>query len=247
MPSIRRQLVLPFAHQAAYDGRDFLPAASNRDAVAWLQRATEWPERRLALAGPAGCGKSHLLHAWAERAGAVRLPGPLIHDLGEVPEAGALALDDADMVTSDVLLLHLLNTARDRGLFVLMSARAPPARWPVCLADLASRLRAITLVEIQPPDDDLLRALLVRLLADRQLAVPQAVQDWMLLRLPRSPNALREAVARLDRASLARGRAITRSLAAELLADEAGSDMELDDDESSSPQRRLCPQASRLL
>src|SRR6185312_17541468 len=91
------------------------------------------------------------------------------------------------------------------------------ARWPVRLPDLASRLRAIAAVEIGPPDDSLLRSLLARLLADRQLTVAPAVQDWLLLRLPRTPAALRETVARLDHAALVSGGRVTRALAASVL------------------------------
>jgi chromosomal replication initiation ATPase DnaA len=218
MPSERLQLLLPFPHAPGYDARDFLPAASNQEALTWLE--TEWPDRRLALWGPEGCGKSHMLHIWAEQAGARILRGQALQDLDGVPESGALALDDADNVGSEPLLLHLLNTARDRLLRILLSSRAPPSRWTVRLPDLSSRLRAITAVEIRPPSDDLLVALLVRLLADRQLSVAQSVQDWLLTQLPRSPSALRQAVARLDRASLASGKPITRSFAARVVAED---------------------------
>jgi len=219
MQSTRLQLALPFPHEATYDARDFLPAESNHEALAWLRQAADWPEQRLALWGQAGCGKTHLLRVWAASIGAPCLAGQAVRDLDGVPDNGTLVLDDADTVAPDTALLHLLNVARDRGLWVLLSGRTPPARWPVRLPDLASRLRAVTPVEIRPPDDALLRALLMRLLADRQLAVPQSVQDWLLLNLPRSPAALRTAVGRLDRASMAFGKAITRSLAASLLHD----------------------------
>jgi chromosomal replication initiation ATPase DnaA len=218
----RLQLLLPFPHVPGYDSRDFLAAASNEAALAWLE--VEWPDRRLALWGPAGCGKSHLLHMWAKRTGAQTLTGEMLtdqalQDLDGIPENGALMLDDADIVASEPLLLHLLNMARDRALHLLLSARTPPSRWPMKLPDLTSRLRAITAVEIQPPGDDLLAALLMHLLSDRQLSVGRSVQDWLLTRLPRSPEALRKAVGVLDRASLAAGRPVTRSLAARILAD----------------------------
>ena len=213
----RCQLLLPFRHQPRFDARDFIEACSNREAVAWL--ATEWPERRLALFGPSGCGKSHLLHIWAERCAAVVLSGPALVSLDDLPTDGALALDDADTVSDERLLLHVLNTARDRGLRLLLSGRSAPSRWAARLADLSSRLRAMATVEIQAPDDELLAALLMRLTADRQLAVTQAVQEWLLLRLPRSAAALREAVVRLDRESLVSGTAITRALAAKVLKD----------------------------
>lgn len=214
-PFERRQLLLPFPYAPGYDSRDFLPAESNLEALAWLE--TEWPDNRLLLWGPDGCGKSHLLHIWAERTGAKILIGPMLHNLDGIPESGDLALDDADTVGSEALLLHMLNTARDRGLRLLLAARTAPSRWPVRLPDLSSRLRAIAAVEIKPPSDDLLAAVLMRLLSDRQLNVALPVQDWLLARLPRSPAALLQAVVRLDKASLSSGRAITRSLAAKVL------------------------------
>ena len=228
----RLQLPLPFQHQPGYDAQDFLPSSSNEDALAWLK--AEWPDRRLALFGPAGCGKSHLLHIWAKRTGAVLLAGQALMDLDAVPQTGALALDDADTVLDETLLFHLLNTAKERGLATLLTGRAAPARWPVRLPDLSSRLRAMASVEIHQPGDDLLASILMRLLAERQLAVPQTVQEWLLLRLPRSPAALREAVARLDRTSLASGSAITRSLAARVLADADFTGADPDEDSMSA-------------
>jgi chromosomal replication initiation ATPase DnaA len=213
----RLQLSLPFQHETSYYACDFIPAASNQDALRWLE--ADWPDRRLALFGPAGCGKSHLLHVWAGRTNAVILAGQTLADLEHVPQCGALVVDDADTVMNDQLLLHLLNTARDRGLCLLLSGRAAPSRWPVCLPDLSSRLRAITAIEIGRPDDELCSLLMMRLLADRQLAVATSVQEWLLRRLPRSPEVLREAVARLDRASMVHRSAITRPFAARVLAE----------------------------
>lgn len=216
MATARLQLALPFPRQADYQAMDFIAARSNEAALAWLTRS-DWPEQRLAIWGQDGCGKTHLVHVWAQRHDAVLLAGPMLNDLALMPEAGALALDDANMVAEDHVLLHLLNTARDRGLSVLLSARLPPARWPVGLPDLSSRLRALSAVEIHQPEDGLLHALLVRMLAERQLEVAPAVRAWLLRRLPRSPAVLRDAVASLDREGLAFGKAITRSLAARAL------------------------------
>ena len=116
-------------------------------------------------------------------------------------------------------LLHLLNGAAEAGCQVLLAARAAPSRWPTRLPDLASRLRAVTAVDIAPPGDAMLRTLFASLLAGRQLAVPDQVQHWLLLRLPREPGALREVAARLDRTALAAGRRVTHAIAAQVLAE----------------------------
>ncbi len=209
------QLPLPFQHEPRFGADDFVRACSNQTALAWFE--TDWPERRLALFGPKGCGKTHLLHIWAQQTGAILLSGKALTDLDGMPQDGALALDDADTVRDETLLFHFLNAARDRHLRVLLSGRTAPSRWPVHLPDLSSRLRAITVVEIGQPDDDLLEALLIKLMADRQLSISPMVQKWLLIRLPRSPAVLREAVARLDQESLVSGIAITRQLAARML------------------------------
>jgi chromosomal replication initiation ATPase DnaA len=212
------QFPLPFPHHPAYAAADFLAAPSNQDALTWLDRTDEWPDHRLALWGEPGCGKTHLLRLWAARRGATLLAGQDLRGLPDQPPAGGAAIDDADAIAEEPALLHLLNAAREAQCPILLAARTPPARWPLSLPDLASRLRAITAVEILPPEDSLLRALLLRLLSDRQLAMGQGLQNWLLLRLPRSPAALHEAVARLDQAALAAGGAVTRTIALAVLA-----------------------------
>ncbi len=213
-----RQLLLPFAHAPPY-AADFLPADSNAEALAWLARAADWPQRRLALWGEEGCGKTHLLHLWTARTGAVLIGGPALSD-GLAPPAQARAIDDAD-AAPELALLHLLNAAAEARQPVLLAGRQPPTRWPVALPDLASRLRAITAVEIRPAKDSLLRAVLAKMLAERQLAVPEPVQEWLLARLPRTPGALREAAAGLDRTSLGAGAPITIGLARRALPEMA--------------------------
>jgi len=211
-----RQLPLPFVTQPHYAAMDFVPAASNEAARAWLARRADWPFGRLVLCGPQGAGKTHLLHIWCEVEGVDPWSGPALRGIPRLPQTGPIAVDDADLA-EETALFHLINAAGEARRSLLLSAREPPARWHTCLPDLASRLRASATAMIGPAEDDLLRALFARLLAERQLAVPEAVQSWLLTRLPRLPASVQEAVARLDHAALAEGRAITRALAATIL------------------------------
>ncbi len=220
-----RQLALPFAHHPRFERADFLAAASNEAALAWLGPGGHagWPSRRLALCGEAGSGKTHLLHVWAREHDALLLPGTALRDLDalfRMPGGwGGIAVDDADASPDEPALLHLLNAAHESGLPVLLTARAAPSRWPVALPDLSSRLRATHSVALGRPDAALLRILLMRLLVERQLGVTQGVIDWLMPRLPRTAGAMREAAHRLDEATLASGRGVTRSLAASVLAE----------------------------
>jgi len=213
-----RQLALPFPHCDRYEAGDFLRGRANEEALAWLENPAAWPGLQLAVHGDPGTGKTHLLHMFAARRNAVLLPGAAVRGLPSLPLGSAIAIDDADTAPEPEALLHLLNAAAEARLPVLLAGATPPARWPACLPDLDSRLRAITAVSLGRPDDALLQALLARLIAERQLRVDEIVQTYLLARLPRSCGAIREAAARLDRASLAAGRRVTRPLAAEILA-----------------------------
>lgn len=209
------QLPLPFAPVRREFAAPVIEAQSNAVARAWLARTAEWPSRRLALWGPQGSGKTRLLAAWAERNGAQRLHGATLRF---TPPETAVAIDDADRAPT-LALLHTLNAAHEAGHPVLLAATTPPARWPVSLPDLASRLRATTAVAIEPPEDDLLHALLPRLLAERQLRPSEATLHWLLARLPRTHAALAEAVERLDRAAQAFAVPIAPALARQVLPD----------------------------
>jgi chromosomal replication initiation ATPase DnaA len=212
-----KQLALPFAEEKNYAAEDFCAAPSNALARDWLARPEAWSNGRLVLWGEPGCGKTHLLHIWANAQGATLLNGPELRGLIRV--RGPVAVDDADILPEATALLHLLNSAAEAGFPVLMAARLPAARQSIKLADLASRLRAAESAQIRTPEDELLALLLTRLVADRQLAMGLAVRNFLLTYLPRTAAALREAVARLDRATMDRGGKITRQLAAELLED----------------------------
>jgi chromosomal replication initiation ATPase DnaA len=246
-----RQLALPLpAPAASYDPAELLADDSNAEARAWLERPGGWPFGRLALYGPAKSGKTHLLR-WA----AARHPGwallegggPALRGLPRPPAGAAgLVLDDADMAAEEAALFHLINLCMERGQALLLAGEAPPARWPVRLPDLRSRLRGTTAVAVGPPGDALLAALLAKHFAERQLRVDPALQAWLLARLPRDAASLAEAAARLDRAALAGGGRPTRALARGVLADLPGAAFD-GDDETMSEGAASSPAGPALL
>jgi chromosomal replication initiation ATPase DnaA len=217
--SVPRQLALALPHEESFAREDFLVGEPNYSALATIERWPDWPGRALLLIGPEGSGKSHLAGIWSELAGARRIAARALGetDLLAALATGALVVEDVQAELDERALFHLLNLVREEEGFVLISARAAPATWNVALPDLASRLRAIPSVTLTAPDDTLLRAVLVKLFADRQLAVDENLVRYIMTRVERSFAAARQAVATLDREALRLQRPVTRALAAELL------------------------------
>jgi len=215
-----RQLALALPHAESLTRDNFLEGPANTQGLALVDSWQEWPNRTMLLVGSEGSGKSHLATIWAEQAGARSTSA---HALTAAAVPGALATGAVvveDLKPSDFderALFHLMNMAREDEAYVLITARAPPSAFEVELRDLRSRLRAVPVVSLLPPDDALFRALIVKFCADRQLTVDEAVVGYLATRIERSYAAARRAVELLDTEALRLGRPITRALAAEVL------------------------------
>jgi len=215
-----RQLAFALGHHTSVAREDFLEGPSNRAALAMIDRWPDWPDRLLVVIGPEGAGKSHLAAIWAAAAGARFLAARALGEtnLPHALSTGALVIENVTAEAVDErAMFHLINLAREQEAFMLVTALAAPSGWTLKVPDLASRLRALPVVELGPPDDALLRAVLVKLFADRQLAIDESLLTYLVSRIDRSFAAAREAVERLDSEALRQGRPVTRALAAEAL------------------------------
>ena len=215
------QLALDLPVREALGREDFLVAPANALALDAIDGWRDWPGGKLVLIGPEGSGKTHLAHVWAAEAGACVAAARALGPPERLAAAGRVVVEDAERIAGDraaeEALFHLHNMLAAADGRLLVTARCAPARWSLALPDLASRMQAAGLARLEPPDDALLSALLVKLFADRQIAVSPALVRYLLPRMERSFAAARALVAALDARALRRGRPVTRALAAELL------------------------------
>ncbi len=221
------QLIFDLPHRAAQGAEDFLVSDCNLGAVRLIDSWPDWPDRIHLLIGPAASGKTHLVRVWQARSSAGALPaGDLtMASLDALPEGAAFCVEDIDRASYDEkALFHLLNVAREKRLFLLLSSREAPNRIEVALPDLRSRLNAVPAIRIGAADDALLKTVMLKQFADRQLSVDPKVLDFLALHIDRSLDAASRAVEAVDRAALGTGRKISRQLVAEALSGAAPSD-----------------------
>jgi chromosomal replication initiation ATPase DnaA len=215
------QLTFELPRRTALGRSDFLVSESNATAIGWIDRWPEWPTGALVLHGPPGCGKTHLVHLWCERASAVIVAGETLDEekVARLAVEGRqrIAVDDADRAPERALL-HLHNSCLEGQGSLLITARRPPGFWNFALKDLGSRLRAALAIGIGLPDDAHLGAVLVKHFADRQLSVTPEVIAYLIRRFERSFTAAADIAARLDAAALRDRCAITIPLARNVLA-----------------------------
>lgn len=197
------QLSFSFQNSAKFLPQDFLLLGENAKAhkilSAFFARKTDAPS--LILKGPQACGKTHLLHLFAEE-------NQIEFLLEEEVAAGNLSkffaennfyvLEDFDLFEDEELLLRLINCASEAKAFLLLTAKNLPK---VKIKDLASRLKNIVCAEIAEPSLDSMKQLLVSGLARRQIKLSNEALDFILLKIERSYAAIFAALKLIENAA----------------------------------------------
>jgi hypothetical protein len=165
MTQLRLPLGLPEARET-----EFLVGESNLRAVQQLERWATWPVMAALLVGPRKSGRSLLSRVFAAK-------------------SGARILDDADRM-KEAEVFHAWNQAQGERRPLLIVAESAPPSWAVKLPDLRSRLAASPLLEIGPPDDQLMPQLLERAFERHLLHARPEVIAWIARRIERSHIAI---------------------------------------------------------
>ncbi len=215
-----KQLVLDLKTDPTFAPSDFYPSQSNQTALSMVDQWPNWPSHCLLIYGPKGCGKTHLSHIWQAKTGAKFIQLSDLNDMNletYCQQHPHLVLDNLSPNQNEKTLLHLFNTLKEQEGSLLLSTNLRPEKWKFSLPDLDSRLQAIPHIPIDQPDDQLLSAIIVKLFADRQIKVKEAVINYILTRAERSFRSVYDCVEKINQYSLATQRPITVPLIREAL------------------------------
>ncbi len=214
----------PMPQQTAFDlvppapqsFETFFQTGCNEQAVKWLRRPQAWPSNIIALIGPAGTGKSHLLHAFAKESGGqiLALDNPL-----RVSECRRqiICVDDAQKWSEEALFI-LINMALNGDVkSLLLTDRQDPSRWEIRLPDLRSRLKNLTIAPLAPPDETLLEPIVRKIFSDYGREIDKSVVDYILIHCPRNLSILSENIARIEHYARAEKQDVTKRFAAKIL------------------------------
>jgi chromosomal replication initiation ATPase DnaA len=214
-----RQLRLELRRPASWRREAFIVSPANAGAVRAVDGWPNWHGGCLALIGPEGAGKTHLARAWAATTRAIVLHAA---DAGtslglERLRGRPVLLEDTDHHAPDEGLFHLINMAGADGGGLLLTARTAPSAWTTALPDLRSRLNALPVAELPPPDDAILEGVLINLFRERNIKPADDLIPYLLRRIERSVPRAQEIVERLDEIADAEQRPVSRLLARQIL------------------------------
>jgi len=216
------QLVFDLPIKTAFGREDFFVTSSNATAVKIIENWENWPLSKLILTGPSGSGKSHLSNIWAEMTSGIRIEAKYLMeiDLQSISQS-ALCLEGFDLIAGNQELeahaFHLHNLAQENGSPLLITGTRNPSSWSLLLPDLLSRIQGTSVAQLQPPDDILLNAVLIKQFNDRQIAIDPKVITYLLQRMERSFASISYLVNELDKNALKVGKPISIKLARNIL------------------------------
>ena len=241
MTKINEQLIFNLNRRGNIGLENFFISESNNLAVDTIKNWQHWPTKKILLVGPTGSGKSHLANFWCNQSCAQKLTIRNLHELDvvDLSNSRALLIDDIDNL--EVLnkfekqlveekLFYLLNSIAKTSCFLMMTSSAPVSSWGLQLPDLISRLKTSAFVELLPPDDELILAVLLKQFDDKQIKVSPEFILFVFKRINRTFEAIRQFVNSIDQLALKQKREVTIPIASELLdslnyCNGAGSDM----------------------
>lgn len=214
-----RQLPLDLHLEPSHAEDDFLVGEGNSLAHSRITAWPHWPDAVTLIIGPAASGKSHLARIFADRSGARFVTPETISEIAGENGKGPLAIEDVDRAGYDEpSLFHLLNQAMRGDRTLLLTAREEVAQWPLATDDVRSRVRRAPMFRLEVSDDIELSHMFAKLFGDRQIKVDPRIIHYLVARMERSPEEVGVLADLMDRLALARGTAITRSIATEALA-----------------------------
>jgi len=225
------QIPLDFQTMPSYASSRFVCGEANRQAYQWIVSWPDWPDdiRMLNIFGPKASGKTHLSYLLPDDR-SIRIPAdidswlidefqPLIEQNTDQPLIFICDLPLQNITDNEENYFHIFNQIKNSIHFLLYLSDAPVTQMAIELADLRSRMRAMSVQEIFLPDDALLGAVLVKLATDRQLLLSEDMVKLIIANIERSFDAMKTLIDRLDNLTLETKKPVSLHLIRQLLSD----------------------------
>ncbi len=215
------QLIIKFDYENNFKDDDFYVSKSNKNTFDLLNNWPKWEKNFLNITGDKYSGKTHLINIFIKKFKGIKLNAKFLRDedLSQIKIYENIILEDLSAKVDEKLVYSLFNIIDIDNKFIIVTSDNPITDIDFSLADLKSRTKNFIIQKIEKPDDDLMFALILKNLSDRQILINEKLINFIIKRIDRSYSNIFNFIYKIDELSLKKKKPIDFKLIKEVLGD----------------------------
>ena len=215
------QLILKFDYEQNFKDDDFYVSSSNKHIFTLLNQWPRWEKNFLNINGEKFSGKTHLINIFIKKFKGIKFDENLLSDkdLKTIKIHENIILENLDKNINEKLIYSLLNIIDLDNKFIIITSEKPLVEIDFKLDDLRSRTKNFLLQKIEKPDDELMFALILKNLSDRQISIDKKLIDFIIKRIDRSYGKIFDFIYKVDELSLKKKKPIDFKIIKEVLGE----------------------------
>ena len=215
------QSIIKFDHDKNFKNEDFFISKSNKHVLEFLNNWPKWERNFINIIGEQFSGKTHLVNIFLKKNKGIKFDANLLDNnyLKKIKIHENIVLENLTNVINENLFYSLLNTIEQDNKYIIITTSKPIVYIDFNLEDLKSRSKNFLLLNIEKPDDELIFAILLKNLSDRQISIDKKLIDFIIKRIDRSYGKIFDFIYKIDQISLKRKKPIDFKIIKEVLGE----------------------------
>ena len=204
------QLLLDFDYEQNFKEDDFYVGKSNFYAFELINKWPKWEKNFLNISGKRFSGKTHLTNMFLRKFNGIRIDSKILNNekLKTIKSHQNIVLEDLSLDIDENIVYTLFNLIDQDNKFLVITSSNPITEIDFKLKDLRSRTKNCLIAKIENPDDELMFALILKNLSDRQITLDKKLIDFIIKRVERSYGKIFEFIYKIDKISLKKKKSI---------------------------------------
>jgi len=215
------QSIIKFDHDKNFKNEDFFISKSNKHVLEFLNNWPKWERNFINIIGEQFSGKTHLVNIFLKKNKGIKFDANLLDNnyLKKIKIHENIVLENLTNDINENLFYSLLNTIEQDNKYIIITTSKPIVYIDFNLEDLKSRSKNFLLLNIEKPDDELIFAILLKNLSDRQISLDKKLIDYTVKRIERSYRKIYNFIYKIDQLSLKRKKQIDLKIIKEALGE----------------------------
>ena len=216
-----KQKIIKFRHDKNFRYEDFFISKSNEHIYSLLDKWPKWSKNFLNISGESFSGKTHLVNIFLKKFKGIKLEAKLLNNdnLRSIKIHQNIIIENLDVNVDEEIAYTLFNIIDQDNKYLIVTSRKPIVDIKFRLNDLKSRAKNFLLQKIEKPDDEMIYALILKNLSDRQISIDKKLINYIIKRIDRSYRKIFDFIYKIDELSLKKKKSIDFKIIKEVLGE----------------------------